>query len=352
MSFSFENHDLSKIKEQLESSNRFQLVFFAASCAVGLMLGVDLIQNITFRVTDSNIIVQGIGWLSCFACLLRFVKNFRYKRIIEDTPTSTIRSIALGYTEINGVCKAVTGEALLTPFSREPCVLCIFSMMSMKINIPENMKEISVDSTGCDSCEIGGEDGIVLEDGTSTAKVLESFSEKIEEIEFSDIGKESGYLFSRFFIQDNTGICLFSPREGEYHMNHEKTFLIKPTQPLIINCSSYPSKVSPAMRKYILKPNVTYKIAERYIPLNHDIYAIGVATSVPTKKLFHESVIQEMGLQTEIIMMTDETKSSRTPFILSAIKEKYIAGAKNFETLVMFFGFIFLLGKLARPYVL
>lgn len=56
----------------------------------------------------------GGGWMS-----LRWL---RIARLVEDTPTSRIRSAAQGYVEIAGRCRPLEGTSNLAPLTRRPCV--------------------------------------------------------------------------------------------------------------------------------------------------------------------------------------------------------------------------------------
>lgn len=53
-------------------------------------------------------------FLGCFALL-------RKARVIEDMPTSRIRSAAQGYVELEGHARVLPGPAVVSPLSRQPC---------------------------------------------------------------------------------------------------------------------------------------------------------------------------------------------------------------------------------------
>ena len=62
-----------------------------------------------------------------FAGLYYFVKGLSWlkqKRLIENTPTSKIRSLAMGLVEIYGEVVPVEGKLLKSPFSIKDCVYC------------------------------------------------------------------------------------------------------------------------------------------------------------------------------------------------------------------------------------
>lgn len=53
-----------------------------------------------------------------------FARGFRWwrwARLIEDTPTSRVRSAAQGYVELVGIGRAMPGAPVIAPLSRRPC---------------------------------------------------------------------------------------------------------------------------------------------------------------------------------------------------------------------------------------
>lgn len=58
--------------------------------------------------------------LTAFCCWRAFV-NLKRKRIIEDLPTSLLRSAAQGYVELKGRAALIDGEAILGPLTGLPC---------------------------------------------------------------------------------------------------------------------------------------------------------------------------------------------------------------------------------------
>ena len=61
-----------------------------------------------------GVAVAGGGWFA-----LRWL---HVARMIEDTPTSRIRSAAQGYVELGGRCRALDGTQNLAPLTQRPCV--------------------------------------------------------------------------------------------------------------------------------------------------------------------------------------------------------------------------------------
>ncbi len=61
-----------------------------------------------------GVAVAGGGWLA--------FRSLHIARLIEDTPTSRIRSAAQGYVELAGRCRPLDGTQNLAPLTLRPCV--------------------------------------------------------------------------------------------------------------------------------------------------------------------------------------------------------------------------------------
>lgn len=71
---------------------------------------------------NNNVLFYLIGF---FAGIYFFIKGllwFREKRLIEDIPTSTVRSIAMGLVEVNGMALPFKQSILRGPFIKKECV--------------------------------------------------------------------------------------------------------------------------------------------------------------------------------------------------------------------------------------
>jgi len=67
-----------------------------------------------FWVLTLGVAVSGGGWLA--------FRALHIARLIEDTPTSRIRSAAQGYVELAGRCRPLDGTQNLAPLTQRPCV--------------------------------------------------------------------------------------------------------------------------------------------------------------------------------------------------------------------------------------
>jgi len=59
---------------------------------------------------------------------LRSFRWWRWARLIEDTPTSRVRSAAQGYVELMGHGRSMPGAPVLAPLSRRPCTWYRYSV--------------------------------------------------------------------------------------------------------------------------------------------------------------------------------------------------------------------------------
>ncbi len=72
-----------------------------------------------------------LGIMGFFGGLYYFVKGLSWlkqKRLIENTPTSKIRSIAMGLVEVCGEVVLAQGKLLKSPFSVKDCVYCKYAI--------------------------------------------------------------------------------------------------------------------------------------------------------------------------------------------------------------------------------
>jgi len=68
------------------------------------------------------------------ACAYGIFYFIRRARIIEDTPTSRIRSAAQGYVELNGRTRYLVGQAVEAPLSKRPCAWYRFTIERKQSN--------------------------------------------------------------------------------------------------------------------------------------------------------------------------------------------------------------------------
>jgi hypothetical protein len=67
-----------------------------------------------FWVLTLGVAIPGGGWVA--------FRSLHVARLIEDTPTSRVRSAAQGYVELAGRCRPLAGTQNLAPLTQRPCV--------------------------------------------------------------------------------------------------------------------------------------------------------------------------------------------------------------------------------------
>jgi hypothetical protein len=77
-------------------------------------------------------ILSILGFFFGLFSFFKGLKALKRKRLIEDTPTSKIRSIAMGPVEIYGQVVPVKGKILRSPFSNTECVFYRYAIQEYK----------------------------------------------------------------------------------------------------------------------------------------------------------------------------------------------------------------------------
>ncbi len=126
----------------------------------------------------AGIIVTGAGAILSYSGFL----SYRNKRLIEDTPTSKVRSLAIGDAEVYG--EVVPIHSYTTPFTHGKCVYC-------KWTIEEWKKQ-----------------------GKNHAWVT----------------IRSGKIGDRFYLQDDTGKVLVDPKEADIDIKRDFQYSGDPTK--------------------------------------------------------------------------------------------------------------------------
>lgn len=109
-------------------------------------------------------------------CLLAALRMFHRARLIEDMPTSKIRSCPQGYVELHGTAKWMEGPEIHAPLSGQPCVWYSFSVDEYVAHSKQKWRHIDggvsdhlfvlEDDTG--TCVIDPEDAEVTPSSSNT----------------------------------------------------------------------------------------------------------------------------------------------------------------------------------------
>lgn len=149
-----------------------------------------------------------------------FARNLRNARLIEDTPTSKIRSAAQGFVELEGIAKPLPpGEPLLSPLSQTPCHWYRFNI-KRKVRSGKNTTWRTIQS------------------GTSPHPIL---------------------------LDDNTGECLIKPAKASIHTHVSNSWY---------GTSRHPSPLSISRKESLIQFG-NYRYSESLVPLNAPLYAMG-----------------------------------------------------------------------------
>ena len=152
---------------------RFRILYIS-------LLGLGFLgPNPAFADENELLYMNGLGAIALLAGLFFFFRSFsdlKKKRLIEDTPTSTIRSMAPGEVEVTG--QALDWQTLTGPFSQKPCVYYEYSV--------EEQRTRTV--------------------GTGKDQHTETYWETIQSEDTSE---------RPFYVDDGTGKALVKPKKAE-----------------------------------------------------------------------------------------------------------------------------------------
>ena len=186
------------------------------------------------------------GFLICPAaitlcCLWAFVRYLRFARLIEDTPTSKIRSAAQGFTELEGRAVLVAKSILASPLSGKACIWYRFKV-ERKIDTGKSTRWRTVQS------------------GSSPHPIR---------------------------LDDTTGHCLLSQKGASIHTHLKKTWY---------GMSASPSLKSVERSDSFLQYG-NYRYSEELITENTPLYALGHFKTVRANDGFqqHQAVANIIG---------------------------------------------------------
>jgi hypothetical protein len=111
-------------------------------------------------------------------CFFFGFRNWRLARLIDDTPTSRVRSAAQGYVELSGIARLADGKPNLAPLTRLPCVWWMFRI-EQRTGSGRNRRWETIDR------------------GTSVAQ---------------------------FLLEDDTGACLVDPQGADVRPGHQDSW--------------------------------------------------------------------------------------------------------------------------------
>jgi len=212
------------------------------SSATGQVAHTDAWQAMILNSSDGNFwalasVLSVIG----LACGLGIFYFIRRARLIEDTPTSRIRSAPQGHVEIIGRVKYLANEAITAPLTLLPCAWYYYKIEKQE----------------------------TVHTGKGSHTTWRTLEEKTSERAFVCI--------------DETGQCLIDPRGAEVHTHGEDSWQ---------GSSKWPAQSKPA-RQGFFSMGGSYRYTERRLNEHDTLYALGKFTTVDPNKA-HGDISDEM----------------------------------------------------------
>ena len=202
-------------------------------------------------------------------------KALKLKRLIENTPTSKIRSVAMGLVELHGRCQKPVNAYLHTPFSNTPCV-------HYEFRVEEYRKRKN------------GHEWVTV-----------------------DKGKRS----TPFYVEDDTGTMIVDPTGAQFDLPSDNRF------------HSSKNNIPANAEKYLkgfLGFNKRIRITETFIAESDDLYILGTAD----ENVFKHTV--EAGKDHTRVMIK-KGKNQKTFFIADKSEKEILAG-KTWSVPLKIFG--------------
>jgi len=225
-----------------------------------------------FAVQEQDKIFVGVVFAALLLSgLVLFFRGFaalRRKRLIEDTPTSTIRAMAPGHVEVAGL--PVEWRLMEAPFSRKPCVY-------YEVAVEEQRERRVTDKDG----------------KTRT----ERYWVTLHSADTSEIP---------FYLDDGTGKLLVRPGSAEIILKDH--YLVHSASPLMRQYLSQ-NGVSPAWGRPLM-------FTERSFRPGHPLYALGVCQPSTAPKDPPEGSVVDYclakGKEGEAFILSDKGQKSLT----------------------------------------
>ncbi len=201
------------------------------------------------------------------------MRLFKKKQMIENIPTSKVRSLAMGLAEVQGKAIALKDKMLKSPFTNKNCVYYKYA---------------------------------------------------VEEYHHSKNGGywiivKSGDKRSLFFLKDKTGMVLVNPSGADIDIPKDWRF-----QPSLFNWSPH-KKVEDKIKSFFKKERMSYtgffgmkrnlRFTEYYIAPRDKLYILGTAGDNPHKKeasAMHsiEDIMMQQGKEEKFFYISDKHEKS------------------------------------------
>lgn len=166
-------------------------------------------------------------------CLIAALRMFHRARLIEDMPTSKIRSCTQGYVELYGTAKWMEGPEIYAPLSGQPCVWYSFSIEEYVAHSKQKWRRV-----------------------------------------------EGGVSEHLFLLEDDTGACVIDPDGAEVTPSSTNTW--HSSKRINVNTAIQQNNVLKTLGDVLMQTGEKYRYTERRLDQYESLYAIGEYCSMGT----------------------------------------------------------------------
>jgi hypothetical protein len=107
----------------------------------------DFIASAERNISQFDPMAFWVGWtivvMLCLIAFYRMSRGLHQARLIENTPTSKIRSTVQGYVELNGQLRLMDGSVIVSPLSGRSCVWYRYKIEQQSEHRQANGKSVS-----------------------------------------------------------------------------------------------------------------------------------------------------------------------------------------------------------------
>jgi len=194
--------------------------------------------------------------------------SFRKERLMENIPTSKIRSIAMGLVEIYGKVVPDTDNILKSPFSQNDCVYYKYTIDELR----------------------------------STGKSTHWVTIK------------KGWDYRNFYLRDDTGMVLVDPLDAKIDIPVDNVFKSSLGKDPPDTVKKFLQRNNVAFEGFLFGINKTMRYTEYFIAPNDKLYIMGTATDNPFVKEASsvkgvEDIIITKGKQEKFYFISDKHES-------------------------------------------
>lgn len=165
--------------------------------------------------------------------LLGSIRMFHRARLIEDMPTSKVRSASQGYVEFYGTAKWLDGPEIFAPLTGLPCAWYSYSIEERNQHGKQKWRRI-----------------------------------------------DHGVSDHLFLLEDDTGVCVIDPEDAEVTPSVNETWYGSRPARSLDKLKVHPSV--DILSKVLTQTGAPYRYTERRLNVDEPLYAIGEFSSIGT----------------------------------------------------------------------